>query len=63
MRYKYIVNFPDSQTPVATFNTMKAARAHSEKLVEDQLFDKQFFDTKVYLPMIKRQPILKGNKA
>ena len=62
MRYKYIVNFPDSQTPVATFNTMKAARAHSENIVEDQLFDKQFFDVKVYLPCIKRQTVLKGNK-
>ena len=62
MRYKYIVNFPDSQTPVATFKTMKAARAHSEKIVDDQMFT-AFFGARVYLPMIKRQPILKGNKA
>jgi hypothetical protein len=40
---------------------MKAARAHSAKLIDDQAFDHQFFGTKVYLPLIKRQPILKGN--
>ena len=61
MRYKYIVNWPNSITPVASFRTMKAARAHSEKIVADQGFDHQFFGTKVYLPLIKRQPILKGN--
>jgi len=41
---------------------MKAARAHSEKIVDDQMFT-AFFGARVYLPMIKRQPILKGNKA
>jgi len=61
MRYKYIVNWPNSITPVASFRTMKAARAHSAKLLDDQAFDHQFFGTKVYLPLIKRQPILKGN--
>ena len=61
MRYKYIVNFPNSTTPVASFRTMKAARAHSDKIVEDQLFEHQFFGNKVYLPLIKRQQVLKGN--
>jgi hypothetical protein len=62
MRYKYIVNWPNSITPVASFRTMKAARAHSAKLIDDQAFDHQFFGTKVYLPLIKRQQLLKGNK-
>ena len=62
MRYKYIVNFPDSVTPVASFNTMKAARAHSEKIIDDQAFDCQFFGGKVYFPLIKRQPILPERK-
>jgi hypothetical protein len=62
MRYNYVVNFPNSITPVATFKTMKAARAHSDKLIDDQLFEHQFFGTKVYLPLIKRQQLLKGNK-
>ena len=62
MRYKYIVNWPNSITPVASFRTMKAARAHSDKIVEDQLFEHQFFGNKVYLPLIKRHLILKGNK-
>ena len=62
MRYKYIVNWPNSITPVASFRTMKAARAHSDKIVDDQLFEHQFFGNKVYLPLIKRHLILKGNK-
>jgi hypothetical protein len=61
MRYNYVVNFPNSITPVATFKTMKAAKAHSDKLIDDQLFEHQFFGTKFYLPLIKRQPLLKGN--
>lgn len=61
MRYKYIVNFPNSTTPVASFRTMKAARAHSSKLVDEQMFEHQFFGNKVYLPLIKRQQALKGN--
>jgi len=62
MRYNYVVNFPNSSTPVASFKTLKAAKAHSDKLIDDQLFEHQFFGNKVYLPLIKRQPILKGNK-
>lgn len=61
-RYKYIVCYPNSTSPVASFKTMKAARAHSDKIVETQLFEHQFFGNKVYLPLIKRHLILKGNK-
>ena len=60
-RYKFIVCYPNSTSPVATFKTLKAARAHSDKLVETQLFEHQFFGNKVYLPFIKRELILKGN--
>ena len=60
-RFKYIVCYPNSTSPVASFKTMKAARAHSDKIVEDQLFEHQFFGNKVYLPLIKRELILKGN--
>ena len=60
-RYKYIVCYPNSEVPVASFKTLKAARAHSDKIVEDQLFEHQFFGNKVYLPFIKRELILKGN--
>ncbi len=58
MKYKYIVNHPNSQTPVGTFKTMKAARAHSQKIVDAQMFDYQFFGSKIYLPLIKRIVIL-----
>jgi hypothetical protein len=54
MKYKYIVNFPNSQTPVKTFRTIKAAREYSQKLVDSQVFDYQFFGAKIYLPLIKR---------
>jgi hypothetical protein len=60
-RYKFIVCFPNSSTPVATFKTLKAAKAHSDQLVDDQMFQYQFFGNKVYLPFIKRELILKGN--
>ena len=61
-RFKYIVCFPNSTSPVATFKTLKAAKAHSDQLVDDQMFQYQFFGNKVYLPSIKRELILKGNK-
>ena len=54
MKCKYIVNFPNSQTPVKTFRTIKAAREYSQKLVDSQVFDYQFFGAKIYLPLIKR---------
>ena len=54
MKYKYIVSYPNSQTPVGTFKTMKAARALSQKIVDSQLFDYQFFGSKIYLPLIKK---------
>jgi hypothetical protein len=54
MKYKYIVSYPNSQTPVGTFKTMKAARTHSQKIVDAQMFDYQFFGSKIYLPLIKR---------
>jgi len=60
-RFKYIVCYPNSTSPVASFKTLKAARAHSDKIVEDQMFEHQFFGNKVYLPFIKRELILKGN--
>ena len=60
-RYKFIVCYPNSTSPVASFKTMKAARAHSAKILDDQAFDHQFFGTKIYLPLIKRELILKGN--
>ena len=60
-RFKYIVCYPNSTSPVASFKTLKAARAHSDKIVDDQLFEHQFFGNKVYLPLIKRELILKGN--
>ena len=60
-RFKYSVCYPNSTSPVASFKTMKAARAHSDKIVEDQLFEHQFFGNKVYLPLIQRELILKGN--
>ncbi len=37
------------EPPLASFKTMKAARAHSDKIVDDQLFEHQFFGNKVYL--------------
>lgn len=49
MKYKYIVNYPNSQIPVGTFKTMKAARAYSQRIV-----DSQFFESKIYLPLIKK---------
>jgi len=61
-RYKFIVCYPNSTSPVASFKTLKAARAHSDKLVEEQMFEYQFFGNKVYLPFIKREQLLKGNK-
>ena len=61
MRYNYTVYYPNSATPVATFKTLKAAKAHSDKIVDDQLFEYQFLGNKVYLPLIKRELILKGN--
>ena len=61
-RFNYIVCYPNSTSPVASFKTLKAARAHSDKIVDDQLFEHQFFGNKVYLPIIKRELILKGNK-
>lgn len=60
-RYKFIVCYPNSTSPVASFKTLKAARAHSDKLVEEQMFEYQFFGNKVYIPFIKRELILKGN--
>lgn len=54
MKYKYIVSYPNSQTSVGTFKTMKAAREHSQKIVDSQVFDYQFFGSKIYLPLIKR---------
>lgn len=60
-RYKYIVCYPNSTSPVASFKTLKAAKAHSEKIVDDQMFEYQFLGNKVYLPLIKRELVLKGN--
>ena len=60
-RFNYIVCYPNSTSPVASFKTMKAAKAHSDQLVDDQMFQYQFFGNKVYLPIIKRELILKGN--
>lgn len=60
-RYKYIVCYPNSTSPVASFKTLKAAKAHSDKIVDDQMFEYQFLGNKVYLPLIKRELVLKGN--
>ena len=57
MRYKYTVYYPNSATPVATFKTLKAAKAHCDALVEAQAFE-----TVTYIPCIKQHPLLKGNK-
>lgn len=55
MKYKYIVNHPNSQTPVGTFKTMKAAREHSAKIIEEQYFLASIISgVKIYLPLIKR---------
>lgn len=61
MRYSYTVYFPNSITAVATFKTMKAAKAHSDSLLGDQIFNYQMFGEKIYFPCIKRHPLLKGN--
>jgi hypothetical protein len=57
-RYKYIVNHPNSQTPVGTFKTMKAARAFSAQIVEEQFLLAQIISgTKIYLPLTKKVAI------
>ena len=58
MKYKYIVNHPNSQTPVGTFKTMKAARAFSAQIVEEQyLLASIISGTKIYLPLTKKVAI------
>lgn len=56
MRYKYAVYYPNSATLVATFKTLKAAKALCDALVEDQTFEPV-----THIPCIKRHPLLKGN--
>ena len=58
MRYKYVVYFPNSATPVATFTSFKAAKAHSDALIDSQAFEKV-----MHIPCIKQHPVLKGNKT
>ena len=58
MKYKYIVNHPNSQTPVGTFKTMKAARAFSAQIVEEQyLLASMISGVKIYLPLTKKVAI------
>lgn len=61
MRHAYTVYFPNSLTAVTTFKTLKAAKAHHDSLLGDQIFNYQMFGEKIYFPCIKRHPVLKGN--
>lgn len=60
-RFKYIVCYPNSNSRVGSFKTLKAAKECSDKIIDDQMFEYQFLGNKVYLPLIKRELILKGN--
>jgi hypothetical protein len=56
MKYQYIVCFPRSDQPVKAFSTLKAARAFSDSLIEEQQFFASIVSgTRIFLPCIKRK--------
>jgi len=56
MKYEYVVCYPSSDKPVKAFGTLKAARAHSDKLIEEQQFFASIISgTRIFLPCIKRK--------
>jgi len=55
MKYQYVVCFPRSDNQVKTFGTLKAARAFSDSLIEEQQFFASIVSgTRISLPFIKR---------